>query len=177
MQMRPEIQIASMMKAMKDVVIPALAGTNKLAMEQAQLVMGMLNLMATQLPVQFRFDRDELSRLIEHTEALLSLPVNDAATTAVIKVLADQRKEAVELHEQCKRDPADLKRSVRELRESVGQVVTTLAKTGELENQLCVEKIVLNLSKGQLLRDRSLVKPQGWEVDPAAIPDIGTLLA
>lgn len=178
MQMRPEIQIASMMTAMKNVVIPALAlaGANKLAMEQAQLVVGMLNQMAAQLPVQFRFDRDELLRLIERSEVLQSLLVDDAATTAAINALAARRGEAIKVLEQCQRDPVDLKHAVRDLRQRIGQLVVALAKTRDLDMQLRVEKIVLELSKEQLLRDRSLVKPQGWEPDPAALPDIATLL-
>ena len=177
MQMRPEIQITSMIKAMKDVVIPALAGSNKLATEQAQLVMGLLSLMSSQLPVQFRFDRDELARLVEHTEALQSIPANDAATAAAIKMMNAHRHEAVDVLDQCRRDPADLNRSIRDLRQSVSNLITTLAKTDDLESQLRVEKIVLELSKGQLLRDRSLLKLQGWEPNPAAVPDITTLVA
>lgn len=177
MQMRPEIQIASMIKAMKDVVIPALAGSNKLATEQAQLVVGLLSLMASQLPVQFRFDRDELMRLVEHTEALQSLPASDAATISAINEIKAHRHEAVDVLDQCRRDPADLNRSIRDLRQSVGNLVTTVTKTGDLKNQLKVEKIVLELSKGQLLRDRSLLKLQGWEPNPAAVPDITTLVA
>lgn len=177
MQMRPEIQIASMMTAMKNVVIPALPAGNKLAVEQAQLVLGMLNLMASQLPVQFRFDRDELSRLIDRTQAMQALPVGDAGTRAAIDVLAGSRKKAIEVLEQCSRNPAELKDSVRELRKGLGQVVVALAKTDDLKNQLQAEKIVLDLSKEQLLRDRSLVKAQGWEPDPAAVPEITTLLA
>lgn len=177
MQMRPEIQIASMMTAIQSVVIPALTATgNKLAIEQASLVLGMLNLMATQLPVQFRFDRDELLRLIDRTEALQALRAGDAATNAAIDRLAANRQKAEVILDQCRRDPAELKASVRDLRESIGQIVVALAGTSDLDNQLKVEKVVLELSREQLLRDRALMKTQGWEADPAAVPDISTLL-
>jgi len=36
------------------------------------------------------------------------------------------------------------------------------AGTADLDTQLRVEKIILNMSKDQLLRDRSLMKMQGW---------------
>src|ERR1700756_539308 len=70
MQMRPAVQIKSMVKAMTDVVLPAIDPANKLAQEQARLVIGMLGLMAQQLPLQFRFDCDELARLLQLAAAL-----------------------------------------------------------------------------------------------------------
>lgn len=177
MQMRPEIQIASMIKAMKDVVIPALAGSNKLATEQASLVVGMLHLMASQLPHQFRFDRDELTRLIECTKSLQAIDTKDAATAAALAAMTEQRSAADSVLGECQRDPAELKESVRNLRTCVGDLVTALARTKELDNQLQAEKIVIDMSREQLLRDRSLLKLQGWEPDPAAVPDIAKLLA
>ncbi len=177
MQMRPEIQIASMLKAMKDVVIPALGSSNKLATEQASLVVGMLHLMASQLPHQFRFDRDELSRLIDTAKALQDIRSGDAAANAALAALTAQRDAATGVLEECQRDPADLKESVRGLRKCVGDLVTALARTGESDNQLHVEKLVIDMSREQLLRDRSLLKLQGWEPDPAAVPEITKLLA
>ena len=70
MQMRPEIQIQSILKAMIDVVLPAVDPKNPLAQEQARLVMGMLTVMAGQLPRQYRFDCDELSRLLKLSQRM-----------------------------------------------------------------------------------------------------------
>ncbi|WP_018990738.1 hypothetical protein [Aromatoleum toluclasticum] len=175
MQMRPEVQIAAMIKAMKDVVIPAVAGTNKLAEEQSKLVVGMLNLMAHQLPLQFRFDRDELARLVDTCSALKDVATSGPVTSAARVALIERAAEARQLLEQCRRDPDELRRSVHALRAAICDTVDAFAQTGEPE-QLEVERIVLAMSAEQLLRDRSLVKPQGWEPDPAAVPDIGVLI-
>ncbi|NMG55168.1 hypothetical protein [Aromatoleum aromaticum] len=175
MQMRPEVQIASMIKAMKDVVIPAVAGTNKLADEQAKLVVGMLSLMAQQLPVQFRFDRDELARLVQASVALKEVQAKDSSTRTACGALIERTAEAEEVLEQGRRDPDDLRRSVRAMRAAVCDVVEAFAKSGS-DEMLKVERIVLAMSAEQLLRDRSLVKLQGWEPDPAAVPDIEKLI-
>jgi hypothetical protein len=175
MQMRPEVQIAAMIKAMKDVVIPAVAGTNKLAEEQAKLVVGMLNLMAHQLPLQFRFDRDELARLVDTCAAIKAVATSGAAASAARGALIERTAEARQVLEQCRRDPDELRRSVHALRAAICDTVDAFAQTGEAA-QLEVERIVLAMSAEQLLRDRSLVKPQGWEPDPAAVPDIGVLI-
>jgi len=175
MQMRPDVQIAAMAKAMQDVVIPAVAGTNKLAEEQAKLVVGMLHLMAHQLPLQFRFDRDELERLMAAGAALEALPAADPAIRSATDALAGHRGAAAQLLEQCRRDPAELQQSVHAMRASICAVVEAFAAKGG-DAQLEVERIVLAMSAEQLLRDRSLMKPQGWEPDPAAVPDIVSMI-
>ncbi|HEX5804995.1 MAG TPA: hypothetical protein VFY31_01475 [Macromonas sp.] len=177
MQLRPEVQIASMIKAMKDVVIPALGNSNKLASEQAGLIVGMLHQMSVQLPVQYRFDRDELGRLLGTTDELLAVPVKDDNARQAQQALGALRGDAEQVLQGCQRDPDDLRAAVFALKERVCQVIDTLAASSDVDSQLKVEKIVLSMSKEQLLRDRALVKAQGWEPDPAAVPAIAQLLA
>lgn len=177
MQLRPEVQIASMIKAMKDVVIPALGNGNKLASEQAGLIVGMLHQMNAQLPMQFRFDRDELSRLIGTTDELLALQVADGSALQALQALGGQRSSAQQVLQDCQGDPADLRTAVFALKERVCSVIDALAGSSDVDNQLKVEKIVSNMSKEQLLRDRALVKTQGWEPNPAAVPPLEELLA
>lgn len=177
MQMRPEIQITSVIKTVKDVLIPAIDPSNKLAVEQAQLVIGLLSLLASQLPVQFRFDRDELARLLATAEFLGKIPSGNPAMASAMDKLTACRTAAASTLERCQLDPAELVGSVRDLRERVGAVISAAAGTDDIDVQLHVEKIVLDMSKEQLLRDRSLMKPQGWEPDPEALPSIGELLA
>jgi hypothetical protein len=177
MQMRPEVQIASVIKAMTDVVIPAIDPANRLAIEQSQLIIGLLSLLNTQLPLQFRFDRDELGRLLANAETLKVTPANDPGTRAALDKLAVISAAACTVLDRCTLDPVLLTQSVRDMRVAIGSVVVAAAGTADLDTQLRVEKIVLNMSKDQLLRDRSLMKMQGWETDPAALPDIEDLLA
>ena len=64
MDLRAPLQLQTMMKAMKDVVLPAIDPDNQMAQEQAQLVMGMLHLMMSRQPMQFHYDLDELKRYV-----------------------------------------------------------------------------------------------------------------
>jgi hypothetical protein len=176
MQMRPNIQITSVIKAMTDVVLPAIDPANKLAIEQSQLILGILNLLASQLPVQFRFDRDELSRLCQYAHKLGAISVSDTHAGGALAALGASSAAAASVLEQCQLDPAELTSSVRHMREAMGELVCALATTSDLDNQLRVERIFIEMSKEQLLRDRSLMKMQGWEVDPEALSDIELLL-
>jgi hypothetical protein len=161
---------------MTDVVIPAIDPANKLAIEQSQLIIGLLTLLNTQLPLQFRFDRDELGRLLASAETLKAIPASNPGTRAALDKLALSSATARTVLDRCALDPARLTQSVRDMRATMGSVVVAAAGTADLDTQLRVEKIILDMSKDQLLRDRSLMKMQGWEADPAGLPDIQNLL-
>jgi len=176
MQMRPEIQIASVIKAMKDVVIPAIDPANKLAVEQSQLIIGLLSLLSIQLPLWYRFDRDELARLLDCARALQGAPAGHSAAKPALERLRNSSAAAAAVLEQCRVGPDSLTASLREMREAIGALVKAVAGTKDLAAQLGIERIVLAMSKDQLIRDRSLMKMQGWEPDRAAVPDIATLL-
>ncbi len=178
MQLRPELQIATAIKALKDVIIPAIDPINKLAVEQSQLVVGMLALMAQQGPMQFRFDCDELARLIEAARQFDEVPAAGAdGLQAAIGQLKASRGQAAEVLARCTVDPAQLTEQVRGLRQVMSDTVAAATASGQAAAQLQVERIVVAMSREQLLRDRSLMKPQGWEPEPEKLPDIATLLA
>jgi len=176
MQLRSEVQLASMMKAMTDVVIPAIDAKNDLAIQQAHLIVGMLNLMAHQLPMQFRFDRDELQRLVKSAEGLSLLSSKDSAVSAAVEQLAASCDAAVNVLKHCVMDPAELVASVKTMREATSMLMVAASRSDDKAAFAAVEQAVLALSKEQLLRDRSLLLVQGWEPDPSAIPPIEKLL-
>jgi hypothetical protein len=176
MQMRPAVQIKSMVKAMTDVVLPAIDPDNKLAQEQARLVVGLLSLMAQQLPLQFRFDCDELRRLVGLAAALKDVA---GSTPEVRSQVEDMNRSAVAAASTLAHalvGPEQLEQAVRELRLATSRLVRTVCGADDEEAVRRVQQVVLAVSKEQLLRDRSWVLMQGWEPDPAAIPRIETLL-
>ncbi len=177
MQLRSEIQLASMIKAMKDVVIPAVDAKNDLAIQQAHLIVGLLNLMVHQLPMQFRFDRDEVQRLIAAAQSLSQLPTADRAIGEAAQQLEASRAAAAVVLDRCTTDPAELVTAVRDMRETLGALMSAAAGGKDAVALGAVEKVVLGLSREQLLRDRSLMLPQGWEPDPTLVPEIQSLLA
>ncbi|MGQ0699590.1 MAG: hypothetical protein ACT4PZ_15280 [Panacagrimonas sp.] len=176
MQMRPQVQIQSVIKALSDVVLPALDPQNKLAQEQVRLVMGVLALMAKQLPLQFRFDCDELARLIEFSNELQTLAKGGGETLAAAAALAESAKAASLTAERAKAGPDEVERAVRDLRAATGNLITKVYEDGEGSSRDRIQESVLAMSKEQLLRERSWVLTQGWEPDPKAVPAIETLL-
>ncbi|GAC1623373.1 MAG: hypothetical protein NVS9B10_08320 [Nevskia sp.] len=172
MQLRPAIQIQSVIKALKEVVIPAVDPKNKLALEQVQLSIGLLALMAQRLPQQFRFDCDELERLLAFADTLGAHAGGEPAAE-----LKAARAAGADVRARAQADPEDLVAAVHRLRAATGLAVQAAYEGGDAATQAEVKAKVLAMSQEQLLRERSWVLMQGWEVDPKAVPDIETLLA
>lgn len=177
MQLRPQIQIQSILKAMTDVVVPAVDANNKLAQEQAQLCMGMLNLMAKQIPLQFQFDCDELGRLLALSASMQGSAKGGEKTSASITELKFCSSTAEKRLQAALTSPEQIEDSIRALRKATGAVVTQVYADGAEESRVAIKKAVLDSSGEQVLRDRSWLMMQGWEPDPDAVPDIQTLLA
>lgn len=178
MQMRPEIQIQSILKAMIDVVLPAVDPKNPLAQEQARLVMGMLTVMAGQLPRQYRFDCDELSRLLKLSQRMQELvPVSHLAPKA-LKLLDAGSQLGNDVLARARAEPSEVLAAVRSLRAATANFVQE-AFASDLSGleTLEIQRLVLDSSKEQLLRDRAWVLAQGWEAEPQSIPPIDELLA
>lgn len=163
MQLRSEIQIATMIRAMKDVVIPAIDPENGPAIEQSQLVLGMLGLLREQLPVEFRFDRDELERLAGAAGTLARLCEAETALREPVRALADLEVAARDRLERCAVDPGELRNCSRRLREAIGRLVSEADEAATPERWAEIERSVLDLSREHLLRERAFVAPQGWE--------------
>ena len=175
MQLRAEVQLTTMIKAMREVIIPALDANNQLAMEQARLVEGMLDLMARQLPLQYQFDRDELRRLIDTAADLAALSDGEDATG-----LAMARQSAAATYEQSKVDPAALYLAVRNMREAICAVIDHVNGDATITDAAILaetDAIILKMSREQLLRDRALLVSQNWELRPADLPPVENLVS
>ncbi|HEU0198890.1 MAG TPA: hypothetical protein VFR86_00490 [Burkholderiaceae bacterium] len=177
MQLRPEIQIKSVLKAMTDVILPALDPANPLAQEQARLCIGHLSVIAARLSLQYRYDLDELGRLLALTRRVQQLPGADALAPRSLTALADSARRGANAFARARAEPAELVEAVRALRAATGKLVQEAFEndpSGRTTDEL--QRVVMDASREQLVRERAWLKVQGWEADPDAIPAIETLL-
>jgi len=177
MQLRADIQIKSILKAMSDVVLPAIDPANQLAQEQARLCMGLLDLMSRQLPLQFRFDVDELGRLLGMAHALNAAIAQNPVDAAASQQLGKAVERGAQVLDRARADPAEVHDSLLALRASASAVVAQICSDETRSDLQQVEKLVMSSSHEQLLRDRAWLLAQRWEPDPDALPKIETLLS
>lgn len=177
MEMRPLLQIQTVIKAMMEDVIPALDQSNQLAMQSAQLTIGTLALIAQHLPLEYRYDCDELSRLVTAANALAAQASGGEKTGAALASMSEASRVANDVLDRARAEPSEILDSIRSLRAATADTVRAVYAEGSDQVQAQVEATVLALSKEQLLRDRSWLLMQGWEPNPQAVPAIDTLLA
>ncbi len=177
MDMRPHLQIQTIIKAITEDIIPALDQGNQLAMQSAQLAIGTLTLISQHLPLEYRFDCDELGRLVSAAGTLGEKASDGGSYTASAKEELDAaRISGREVLERARAEPAEILAAIRRLRSATAETVRATYAEGGEATQAQVAKVILSVSAEQLLRDRSWLLMQGWEPDPKAVPAIEGLL-
>lgn len=173
MQLRPDISIHAMIKSLTDAVLPAVDPNNKLALEQLQLTIGLLSMMEQRMPLEFKFDCDELDRLLGFAAELK----RHARGGEALADLVASETQGADVRRRAQASPAEVVAANRALRAASGAVAASAYRDGTPEQRAAIMKTVLSMSGQQLLRDRAWVMPQGWEAQPELVPPIADLLA
>lgn len=177
MRVRPSSLIPAMLKAMTETVLPAVDPENQLAVEQARLVIGMLNLMAVRLPLLARYDRAELESQVALAARLAAVSRGGPATRAALESMAAAERAATAVLAAAGTDPGDLERRLLEIRGSIGAVVRALHEDGEAASRGAVDRAVVEAARIDVERARAWLLPQGWESAPADLPPLEELIA
>jgi hypothetical protein len=176
--LRYDIQLQTVIKAMVSTIAPAVDPLNALAQEQAQLVIGTLMLMSEQLPLQYRFDLDELTRTVAFADEVAALlehcggPVGDA-----VSALTGSSATGRALLARSSVDPTEIVVAARATRTSLDQVID-LVFTDDCARAYRddMHRTVLEQSRGEILRDRVWNRSQGFESDSHHLPTVESLL-
>ena len=169
MDVRPDIQLQSMIKAMNDIVLPAVDADNRLAQEQARLVIATLQLVAKRLPIAYRYDRDELARYVALSRDLLA-QVSASLADPLVAHLQQLVSAGADVLERARAEPAELELSVFALRAAVGDLIQETRTQNDPRCRAAVRKLVLAAAKVELDRERALVVDIGFEADPNDMP-------
>lgn len=169
MDVRPDLQLQSMIKAMSDIVLPAVDTDNRLAQEQARLVIATLQLVAKRLPIAYRYDRDELGRYLTLSRDLLA-QVGASLADPLASLLKQLVSDGVDVFERARAEPAELEQSVFALRAAVGDLIQETRTQNDPRCRAAVRKLVLIAAKVELDRERALVVDIGFEADPNDMP-------
>lgn len=176
MEMRPQLQIQTIIKALMEDILPALDQTNQLAMQSAQLAIGTLTLISQHLPLEYRYDCDELTRLVNTADTLQAQGAGGEQSTSATAALSTAAKRGRDVLERARAEPSEILDVIHQMRAATAATVRAVYAEGDDAAQAKVQSTVLAMSKAQLLRDRSWLLMQGWEPDPSAVPAIDTLL-
>ena len=170
MELRPDTALRSAIKSLTDVVLPAVDPKNGPALEQLQITIGMLTLVAERIPLEYEYDCDELKRLLEFARQL------GAVVTDTPESFRDCVKTADAVLSRAQTTPTELLDAIRALRKNTSQVVGDAYARKDGGTRQRISSLVLAHAEQQLTRERAWLLPQGWEAAPEKLPAIEDLL-
>ena len=176
MDLRAPLQLKSMIKSMSDVVLPAIDPGNRMAQEQAQLILGMMHLMALRLPLQFHYDLDELKRYLGLAQELLRQRAGGAQSDACQRALGQSSAPAADVLARAQAAPRDLESAVMDLRADISALVEALWQDDAPEARAPAARAVLAAATAQIERERAWFAPQGWDADTSTWRSIESLI-
>ncbi len=171
MQLRDDLCLDSAMRTLTDIVRPAVDADDVHAREQLEVVIGLLSLMRERQALAWRYDLDELARLLEFSRALAALDAR--GVDGPLRTLATLGAEVLS---RAQAGPDEVRQASRALREASGALAAALYAESEPELRARVQRLVLDNAAEQITRERAWFAPQGWELDPTALPRIDELL-
>lgn len=176
MELRATFQIPTLVKAMTDVVLPAVDPQNKLAQEQAQLIIGSLSLMAQRLPLQYRYDRHELQSFVSLAGELEQAAGDAPEVSASVDALQTVVRQGQDVLSRAGAEPVELEQANLELRHAVGQVIQASLALPDTARRGALEQAVMAHGEAMLQRERSWLAPQGWEGKDTTLPPLDELI-
>lgn len=177
MEISPSLQIRIAIKALQDVVVPAVDANNKLAQEQARLCIATLQIALSNLPLAYAYERDRLVSSLKLSRDVQAALAQAPARPAEADQLAQCAAKAAAVLDRAQCDPAELEDTNVALSAAISALASVTFESMDGHSAESVSGLILDAAGHQLLRDRSAVLGQGWEPDPKAIPPLAELLA
>jgi hypothetical protein len=154
-----DVQLAAVVKALADNVMPAVDQGNPMAVEQLHLALATLAIVRQRLPDLHAYLRRDLSEAIALAR---QIGADDVAVGESEAILAAPES-----------SPQRIEAQVRSLKESITARIDAARGTADEE---AVAAAVLDAAEPAILRWRAWAIGMGFEPDPAAVPALGDLL-
>jgi hypothetical protein len=160
-----DTQLQVVLRALREVVAPALSGGAKHVVEQLHLSMATLEFMRGRMPHARRFSRQELQAYIALAEEVMRIVAPEqAASREQMASIVASAKSALDRPE-CENE--DYQAVTRQLRERIA-AATTAAVATPYESAL--EALIVRSSQDMLQQDRLWCVPFGFELKPEELP-------
>ena len=170
------LRIHAMIRSLREVVLPALPNDEMLAIDQANILVGYLGIMAEQHDRVFEYLLVELAEYAE----LLRAMVEDAhgaqsIEDAVAKARAALGMAAPILQMSIPRQ-GELSALVRSLKESVDELLHAARQDGTPAYRQLSAQRVMQQAERQILRERAWFRASGFELETSQLPSIDDVL-
>jgi hypothetical protein len=170
------LRIHAMIRSLREVVLPALPNDEMLAIDQANILVGYLGIMAQQHDRVLEYLLVELAEYAE----LLGAMVEDARGARSIEHAVAKARAALDLAAPILQMPiprqGELSALVRSLKESVDELLLAARQDGTPAYRQASSKRVMLQAEQQILRERVWFRASGFELAASQLPSIDDVL-
>lgn len=160
-----ETELQVVLRALGEVVLPALNDADKHVVEQLQLSMAALDFMRQRLPHAGRFYRGELKSYAAFADAVVELVAAD--DDADVEELRSCANAARTLLQSPTADWVDYIDATRVIREIIGGLVE---RSAGMPQEAALDDLILTASAELHLQSRVWCQPFGFELKPDDLP-------
>ena len=172
------LRLKSMEKAMADVIIPALEGSNALAVEQAYFVLFHIRMIATQFDKDLHFKLAELREIASCAQELIAAfpPSTTGATATAMartRELLGSSATARSLQVPSRDEVTEM---IRELKGAVDVLLRSALAGKDVALARAATQITMRYSERDVTRRRVWVKDAGYDLEAASLPSLEQVL-
>ena len=154
-----ELRIRTMMRALTEVIIPAIDSQNPLAMEQANLLLGHLQVLNQHQGREKQIEEIEHSALNELSHSLVEVCDGGHTTSAALSTIR-------ELPQGVNTD---------ELAHAIEELVISIGVDGSIPCKRKCKKLVIEHARSSVLRARIWFKSMNFDHNPDVLPSTESL--
>jgi hypothetical protein len=170
------LRLQSMMRALQEVILPALPKDQQLAQDQAKILLGNLRIMATQQDRVFQYLLVELREYAGLLRKLSLEATGGAATDAAAaraRAALDRAEPITTLPIPSQTEVSDLLKS---LKQAADELVHAAHEDGSGGFRQFLTAAVMQQSAAQILRERVWFSAAGFELDAGMLPSLDVVL-
>lgn len=167
------LRLKTVLKALDDIIAPALPKDAGFALDQLALIRKSLQLAIDQIPYEYAFMVQDARDHLALANKLSACIAPDDAMRARISAASAEVRDRLPAAQP---DLPSLDGSLRALKQDLEDAVDALCRDRQGEDLRAVEQIVLDHSAARITMERAWTIATGFETDPSAIPPIAELL-
>lgn len=167
MQPGIDLRLRTMMKALSEVVMPAIDPVNRMAMEQAGVILGSLDFLREQIDYAHWYEAADLMSLCN-----LAADLEGVDALQVAPELSSIRTHGASIATRWDVALPALRQASAELREAISLTVEAAFAQPDTAIRSAVQRLVLEQSRDQLGRERAFVAGTKWDGFPETLRTI-----
>ena len=167
------LRLTTVVKALDDIITPALPAEAVFAHEQLALIKKSISIAIEQIVHEYAFTVRDAKEYLALAEALTS---HMADNHPVRPKLADTRERGHRIVPETIPDRPAVEAYLHSLKSDVEVAVEVLFTDTKGKDMRAVEALILDHGAGQTLRERAWTISTGFEKDPASIPPVTDLI-